>query len=151
MAEEVTKPEPQATTASATPSVSSADADREKPVAKGATIDLDRVGETEGYVLDEAQLKAKLGLAPDVALKKSKKGVVLIPQPTEDPDDPLNWPRWKKSLILLVIAVNACTADYSAATGASALIPQAGQWHISPNTVNHATAGYVVSHSPLVE
>ncbi len=150
MAEEVTKPEPQATAASATPSVSSADADKEKPVAKSATIDLDRVGETEGYVLDEAQLKAKLGLAPDVALKKSKKGVVLIPQPTEDPEDPLNWPRWKKSLILVVIAVNACTADYSAATGASALIPQAEEWHISPNTVNHATAGYVFARCSLV-
>nr|KAK5443999.1 hypothetical protein LTR18_005260 [Exophiala xenobiotica] len=141
MAEEVTKPEPQATAASATPSVSSAEVDKEKPVTKSGTIDLDRVGETEGYLLDEAQLKAKLGLAPDVALEKSKKGDVLIPQPTEDPDDPLNWPRWKKSLILVVIAVNACTADYSAATGASALIPQAEQWHISPNTVNHATAG----------
>jgi len=141
MDEEVNKPEPHATAAS-TQSISSAEADKEKrEVPKSTTIDLDRVGETEGYVLDEAQLKNKLGLAPDVALKKSKGGVVLIPQPTEDSEDPLNWPRWKKSLILLVIAVNACTADYSAATGASALIPQAEEWRISPNTVNHATAG----------
>lgn len=145
MAEEVNKPEPQATAAS-TPSISSAEVDKEKTVPKSTTLDLDldRVGETEGYVLDEAQLKEKLGLAPDVALKKSKGGVVLIPQPTEDPEDPLNWSRWKKTLILLVIAVNACTADYSAATGASALIPQAQEWHISPNTVNHATAGYAL-------
>lgn len=144
MADEVNKPEPEATTASTPPSISSAEADnKEKTAPKSTTLDLDRVGETEGYVLDEAQLKEKLGLAPDVALKKSKGGVVLIPQPTEDPEDPLNWSRWKKSLILLVIAVNACTADYSAATGASALIPQAEEWRISPNTVNHATAGYV--------
>lgn len=33
------------------------------------------------------------------------------------------------------------TSDYSAATGASALLAQAEEWHISPNTVNHATAG----------
>ncbi len=106
-----------------------------------ANVDLDRVGETEGYLLDEAKIKERLGLSPDVALKKSRKGVVLIPQPTEDPQDPLNWSRWKKIAIMVVIAANACTADYSAATGGSALIPQAAEWHISPNTVNHATAG----------
>ncbi|KKY21679.1 putative mfs transporter [Phaeomoniella chlamydospora] len=107
-----------------------------------AIIDLDRVGETGGYVLDESQLKEKLGLSANTSLKKSKDGrVVLIPQPTNDPQDPLNWPEWKKNLILFVIAVVACTADYSAATGGSALIPQGEEWHISPNTVNHATAG----------
>ena len=143
MAAAAPKEEPQATTASSPPSLSSveAGAEAEKSVVQDATVDLDRVGETEGYVLDEAQLRAQLGLAPDVALKKSNKGVVLIPQPTADPEDPLNWSRLKKTLILVVIAINACTADYSAATGASALIPQAERWHISPNTVNHATAG----------
>lgn len=89
-------------------------------------IDLDRIGETEGYVLDEAQLKAQLGLAADATLKTTKDGkTVLIPQPTEDKNDPLNWPEWKKNLILLVIAITACTPDYGNATGAVALLPQA--------------------------
>jgi hypothetical protein len=123
-------------------SVSSAEVvEGEKPVTHTTTIDLERVGETQGYVLDEAQLREKLGLAPDVSLKKSRKGVVLIPQPTDSPEDPYNWSPLKKGLILLVLAVNACTADYSAATGASALLPQAEEWHISPDEVNHATAG----------
>ena len=99
------------------------------------------MAETSGYVLDEAKLREKFGLAPDVPLKKSRKGDVLIPQPTDDAEDPLNWSRWKKAAILVVIGVNAATSDYSAATGASALIPQAQHWHISPNKVNHATAG----------
>jgi hypothetical protein len=123
-------------------SVSSAEVvEGEKPVTHTTTIDLERVGETQGYVLDEAQLREKLGLAPDVSLKKSRKGVVLIPQPTDSSEDPYNWSPLKKGLILLVLAVNACTADYSAATGASALLPQAEEWHISPDEVNHATAG----------
>ena len=115
----------------------------EKHVARvNATIDLDRVAETgDGYVLDEAVLRSRLGLAADVSLKKSAKGEVLIPQPSDDPEDPLNWSRWKKAGILLVIGVNAATSDYSAATGASALIPQAQHWRINPNEVNHATAG----------
>lgn len=123
-------------------SISSAEPlEGEKPVTHPPTVDLERVGETEGYVLDEARLREQLGLGPDVSLKKSKKGVVLIPQPTDDPVDPYNWSPLKKALILLVLAVNACTADYSAATGASALLPQAQEWHISPDEVNHATAG----------
>ncbi|KAK5444274.1 hypothetical protein LTS15_010389 [Exophiala xenobiotica] len=33
--------------------------------------------------------------------------VVLIPQPSNDPNDPLNWPLWQRDLILLLYA--ACT------------------------------------------
>jgi len=130
--------ESQTNAASSQTSLSTPEAEKE-PVS--TTVDLDRAGETGGYVLDEAKLREKLGLAADAVLKKSSRGIVLIPQPTEDPQDPLNWPARKKYLILLVIAVASCTADYSAATGASALIPQATEWRISPNTVNHATAG----------
>ncbi|OAP54871.1 hypothetical protein AYL99_10571 [Fonsecaea erecta] len=151
MADEPSSPKdmPQATATeapaadtSSPPSISSGENNNEKAAAHTTTaVDLDRVGETDGYLLDEAKIREKLGLAPDVALKKSSDGKVLIPQPTEDPEDPLNWPSWKKAAILLVIAVNAATSDYSAATGASALIPQATQWRINPNEVNHATAG----------
>ncbi|KIX00338.1 uncharacterized protein Z518_10477 [Rhinocladiella mackenziei CBS 650.93] len=139
MAPEASKEKTQTATASTPPSVSSAEGEKAAP--KVTAVDLDRVGETQGYLLDETKIRERLGLGADVPLKKSKSGVVLIPQPTEDPEDPLNWPRWKKGLILLVIAVNACTADYSAATGGSALLPQAEEWHISPDEVNHATAG----------
>lgn len=45
-------------------------------------VDLDRVGEEDGYVLDEAILKQRLGLPADAVLKKAKDGkTVLIPQP----------------------------------------------------------------------
>ncbi|EXJ65526.1 hypothetical protein A1O7_01867 [Cladophialophora yegresii CBS 114405] len=132
----------QDTERSVAPSLSSGEHNNEKGDAPAnAALDLDRIGETEGYLLDEAAVRERYNIAPEVALKTSKNGKLLIPQPTNDPEDPLNWTRWKKAAILLVIGVNAATSDYSAATGASALIPQAEQWHISPNTVNHATAG----------
>lgn len=114
------------------------------PPEKGSStqaIDLERLGEEKGYALDEAVLKQHLGLAPDAVLKKSPKGVVLIPQPSDDPRDPLNWSVWKKRAILTMLAISSFTSDYSAATGASALLAQAAEWHISPNVVNHATAG----------
>ena len=42
------------------------------------------------------------GAVPDAIVSHLKKGtgrfshIVLQPQPSDDPRDPLNWPRWKK-------------------------------------------------------
>lgn len=32
--------------------------------------------------------------------------IVLVPQPSDDPNDPLNWPRWKKHLTYGVLCVS---------------------------------------------
>jgi hypothetical protein len=104
--------------------------------------DLERNVESGGYVLDEASYRKKHGLHPDVLVKKTRDGKkVLIPQPSNSRDDPLNWSRGQKLAILVVLVVDAFSADYSAATGASALLAQADEWHITPDKVNHATAG----------
>ncbi|KPI45407.1 uncharacterized protein AB675_479 [Cyphellophora attinorum] len=104
--------------------------------------DLERNVESGVYVLDEAAYRLKHGLHPEVVVKKTKDGKkVLIPQPTDSRDDPLNWPRTQKMAILVMLVVNAFTADYAAATGTSAIVAQAEEWQISPDKVNHATAG----------
>ncbi len=43
---------------------------------------------------------------------------VLVPQPSSDPNDPLNWSVMKKHVYLFVIAVTAFLADYGSSTGA---------------------------------
>lgn len=50
---------------------------------------------------------------------------VLIPQPSDDPRDPLNWSPVKKHVILFIISFAAFLPDYGSATGAVTLIPQA--------------------------
>ena len=64
-------------------------------------LEVDEIQEAlDGYVLDPA-------LYPDNAsgLKLSDDGKkVLIPQPTDSPDDPLNWSYWKKAMTLVVAA-----------------------------------------------
>ena len=45
-------------------------------------------------------------------LKRSSSGIVLIPQPTDDPLDPLNWSR-KKKLLTLFIVSTAAFAGYA--------------------------------------
>lgn len=33
--------------------------------------------------------------------------IVLSPQPSEDPNDPLNWPAWKKEVIIAILCLGA--------------------------------------------
>jgi len=44
------------------------------------------------------------GMEPS-ALKYDRTGqVILVPQPSDSPNDPLNWPRWKKEMFTAAIA-----------------------------------------------
>jgi hypothetical protein len=85
--------------------------------------DLDEIGEVNGYIVDvslitDKSLVERLKLAPDGK-------TILIPQPSDDPHDPLNWSWFKKHLTLIIISMTAFLPDYGSATGAVALIPQA--------------------------
>jgi hypothetical protein len=46
----------------------------------------------------------------DTSALKHGKGrnsdIVLVPQPSDSPRDPLNWPQWKKELLLLIISID---------------------------------------------
>jgi hypothetical protein len=53
--------------------------------------------------------------------------IVLAPQPSEDPNDPLNWPSWKKEMVFL-------TLNYAAVLCASVVSPM-----LNPATVVLAT------------
>lgn len=33
--------------------------------------------------------------------------IVLSPQPSQDPNDPLNWPHWKKEVIVAILSLGA--------------------------------------------
>ncbi|KPM42937.1 hypothetical protein AK830_g3620 [Neonectria ditissima] len=65
---------------------------------------------------------------------------VLLPQPTDDPADPLNWPSWKKHAILLTIAWGAFCADFTSAAGSATIIVQAMEWHESVNKINETNS-----------
>ena len=43
-----------------------------------------------------------------------KNGIPLVPQPTSDPLDPLNWSPWLKILVLLQVSLLAFLALFSA-------------------------------------
>lgn len=51
--------------------------------------------------------------------------VELVPQPSESPDDPPNWPSAKKNLIMGVVIACSFLPDYGSVTGAATLAAQA--------------------------
>jgi hypothetical protein len=42
----------------------------------------------------------------------SSRDIVLVPRPTLHPDDPLNWPLWKKDLILACLCTSTLVAGW---------------------------------------
>ena len=70
------------------------------------------------HMLDAQQLR-------DANLKTTADGkTILIPQPSTDPNDPLNWSSLKKHIILFVITVVTFVPDYTSASGVVTLLPQ---------------------------
>lgn len=61
-----------------------------------------------------------------------------MPQPSDDPNDPLNWSSRKKHLILVTIALAAFQADFQTAVGVPDLLAQAVEWNMTPSHVNYA-------------
>lgn len=78
------------------------------------------LGMDDGYILDVKQLRD--GYAPKLAADDR---TVLIPQPSDDPNDPLNWSQIKKNIVLAVVCACTFLPDYGSVTGAVTLIPQA--------------------------
>ncbi|KAI1341156.1 MFS general substrate transporter [Xylariaceae sp. FL0016] len=96
--------------------------------------------EAKGYEVDVEDVAAAGGHG----FKLAKDGHTrLIPQPSDDPVDPLNWSQTKKNLILAIVAVTALLPDYGSATGAVTLLPQSEQWGMTEDEVNHSQVGNV--------
>lgn len=81
-------------------------------------LGLHEYAESEGYVIDAEEGGAGIKLAKDGRTR-------LIPQPSDDPKDPLNWSSWTKHIMLFIVALTAFLPDYGSATGAVTLLAQA--------------------------
>ena len=57
-------------------------------------------GDKHGEI-KKAPFDAELGHSSEVGI--FKEGVKVHPEPTADPLDPLNWPRWRKHTILAIV------------------------------------------------
>ncbi|KAK4195135.1 major facilitator superfamily domain-containing protein [Triangularia verruculosa] len=62
------------------------------------------------FMSDQDDLPPEFAYIPRDQLKHGTgryKDVILVPQPSDSPNDPLNWPQWRKELILLITSLSA--------------------------------------------
>ncbi|KAM5449406.1 hypothetical protein MaudCBS49596_004887 [Microsporum audouinii] len=62
------------------------------------------------YVLDDDGSSVETPVPEESHLKYDKSGpvpIILVPQPSDDPNDPLNWPLWKRDLILFILSLTS--------------------------------------------
>ncbi|KAJ5756898.1 uncharacterized protein N7511_007080 [Penicillium nucicola] len=67
--------------------------------------------------------------------------IVLVPQPSENPRDPLNWSSRNRHIVLAIVVACSFLPDYGSVTGAATLTPQAAEYGIPPDKVNHSQSG----------
>ncbi|BGP07381.1 hypothetical protein JCM10049v2_003212 [Rhodotorula toruloides] len=88
---------------------------------------------------DGGNLVLQVEDAAAAGLKTAKDGrTILVPQPSDDPRDPLNWPEWKKHAILIIVALAAFGGDFQSGAGIPLLLSQGEEWGLSPAKVNEA-------------
>ncbi|KAI9810482.1 MAG: hypothetical protein M1827_006258 [Pycnora praestabilis] len=93
--------------------------------------------ENEDLILDIGAAKLEGGDMSNIKLAKNGH-TVLIPQPTGDPNDPLNWSWRKKHTMLGIVALTAFLGDYGSAAGVPCIVVQGMEWGMSPSAVNDA-------------
>ncbi|EFR01730.1 hypothetical protein MGYG_04731 [Nannizzia gypsea CBS 118893] len=62
------------------------------------------------YVLDDDGSSVETPVPGESHLKYDTNGpvpIILVPQPSDDPNDPLNWPRWKRDTILIILSITS--------------------------------------------
>ncbi|KAF7356451.1 MFS general substrate transporter [Mycena venus] len=76
---------------------------------------------------------------PGQSLKLDKTGLPLIPQPSDDASDPLNFPQWLKIAVLLQVSFLALLGPLNQATINPAFVPLAAHFHVSTVVASYQT------------
>ncbi|KAI0893435.1 MFS general substrate transporter [Annulohypoxylon nitens] len=71
--------------------------------------------------------------------------IILAPQPTDSPNDPLNWPTWKKDVILVIVGLSAGVVGAYGPMLSPGFIEISAALGITVNTLSQATAWVVLT------
>ena len=74
---------------------------------------------------------------PTTDIKRSASGIILIPQPTSDPADPLNWPMWRKVMTIAIVTLSAFIAIAEATANQTGFVFQAKLYHKTPVEISY--------------
>ncbi|KAH8887308.1 MFS general substrate transporter [Thozetella sp. PMI_491] len=81
-------------------------------------------------------------MVPSSPAEQAAEGLVLVPQPSVSPDDPLNWSWAKKHTILLSLIPGCLLSDWALTWGTTTFELQAMEWAMSvPDVAQSASPG----------
>ena len=73
-------------------------------------------------------------------VKHATTDLLLVPQPSEDPNDPLNWSMSKKIFILGIVSLSAFIGVAQALANQSGFFVQAQVYHESPVQLTYSVS-----------
>lgn len=85
------------------------------------------------------------GHSEDDGLKKGPGGVVLNPQPQNDPNDPLNWPMWRRDLALGIIGFHSFIIGGQSSMLAAAFTTFSEEFNKSQGTIAYLVGGFMLA------
>ncbi|KAF8678420.1 Major Facilitator Superfamily [Rhizoctonia solani] len=100
-------------------------------------------------VVDVKEAEREYGSEVASALKTTDDGsYILWPQPREDSNDPLNFPRqwsaFKKGYTLAIISLATVIPDFSSSIGIASLFPLSKEFDTTVNNVNNLTSNWSI-------
>ncbi|KAI1370575.1 MFS general substrate transporter [Hypoxylon crocopeplum] len=70
--------------------------------------------------------------------------IILAPQPSDSPNDPLNWPTWRKDLILVIVGLSAGVVGAYGPMLGPGFVEIAAALNVTVNTLSQATAWVIL-------
>jgi hypothetical protein len=81
-------------------------------------------------------------------LKTTQNGKILIPQPSKDPNDPLNWSWMEKHTVLLALLLPSLLTDWGMTWGTTLFELQALTWKMSVPDAARSVSGGIFLQGP---
>ena len=100
------------------------------------------------FMADQNDLPVEYRDIPRDQLKHGKgrfSDIILVPQPSNSPNDPLNWPQWQKEMILLIVGLSASVVGAYGPMLSPGFVPISKDLNITVNTLSQATAWLILT------
>ena len=100
------------------------------------------------FMSDQEDLPPEYSAVPRELLKHGKgrhSHLILIPQPSDSPNDPLNWPQWKKDMILIIVGLSAAVVGAFGPMLGPGFVEISAQLNITVNVLSQSTAWLILT------
>jgi hypothetical protein len=100
------------------------------------------------FMSDQDDLPPEYSAVPRDLLKHGKgrfSSIILVPQPSDSPNDPLNWPQWQKEVILLIVGLSAAVVGAFGPMLSPGFVPISAELGITVEVLSQATAWLILT------